>query len=527
VSEQIQIRRALISVFKKDGVTELAQALAAAGVEIVSTGGTARLLAEAGVEVTPVQEVTGFPEMMDGRVKTLHPRIHGGILMCRDLDHHVAAADENGIRPIDLVVVNLYPFSEVVERPDVTAAEAIEMIDIGGPSMVRSAAKNHRFVGILTDPSDYAALIASCTDDGVQTTFEQRRAWAKKAFALTSRYDAAIATWLGGEESSDQSEVLPGFLELDLQQEELLRYGENPHQRAGLYRGNRPHEATVAWSKQHSGKALSFNNYLDANAALEAVRGLPGQSCVVIKHKNPCGAASRDADQAEAFLAAYEGDPVSAFGGIVAFNRPLDPATARLMATKDKFFEVVVAPSYEGDALEILQTGAKWGKNVRLLEVGPVEPAREGELELRWIRGGLLVQDADWTCEITPSVATRREPDPREREDLLFAWNLCRNVTSNAIVFAKDRTLIGCGAGQMSRIDSVEIAAKKGGEKCRGAVMASDAFFPFADGILAAHGAGIGAVIQPGGSIRDKDVIAACDEKSIAMLMTGVRHFRH
>ena len=285
MSDEIRIRRALISVFKKDGVLELGRALAAAGVEIVSTGGTARLLSEGGVAVTPIQEVTGFPEMMDGRVKTLHPRVHGGLLMRRDLDHHVAAAEENGIHPIDLVVVNLYPFTEVVERPDVTDDEAIEMIDIGGPSMVRSAAKNHRFTAVVGDPGDYEARISSCEDGAPSTSFAQRRDWARKAFQTTARYDAAIATWLGEQ---PEEEELPSFLDLDLRRESALRYGENPHQRGALYRGNRPTEATVAWAKVHSGKALSFNNILDANAALEAVRGLPDQSAVVIKHKNPC-----------------------------------------------------------------------------------------------------------------------------------------------------------------------------------------------------------------------------------------------
>ncbi|MEZ6195950.1 MAG: bifunctional phosphoribosylaminoimidazolecarboxamide formyltransferase/IMP cyclohydrolase [Planctomycetota bacterium] len=522
--DQIPIRRALLSVFEKEGVLELAQALAAAGVEIISTGGTARLLTDAGLAVTAVQDVTEFPEMMDGRVKTLHPRIHGGLLMRRDLEHHVQAATAHDIRPIDLVVVNLYPFGDVVARPGVTEDEAIEMIDIGGPSMVRSAAKNHRFVAVVTDPADYGTIVRACGEGEARTDLATRRTLARKAFSLTARYDAAIAAWM--TEREPEGEELPENLTLGLRRAQTLRYGENPHQRGALYLGAASREATVAHARQHSGKELSFNNYLDANAALEAVRGLPDQACVVIKHKNPCGAASR-AGQLDAFLAAYAGDPVSAFGGIVAFNRPLDEETARAMATKERFFEVVVAPSYEGASLELLQTGAKWGKNVRLLEVGPIEPAREGELELRWIRGGLLAQDADCGRDFDPEVATRRAPDDRERADLLFAWDLCRNVTSNAIVFVKDRTLIGCGAGQMSRIDSVEIAAKKGGAACKGAVMASDAFFPFADGILAAQAAGIAAVIQPGGSMRDAEVVEACDEKGIAMLFTGIRHFRH
>ncbi len=518
----VTIKRALVSVFKKDGVLELAQALDRRGVEILSTGGTARMLREAGLKIVDVSEVTGFPEMMDGRVKTLHPRIHGGLLMRRDAEEHLRAAETNGIRPIDLVVVNLYPFSEVVAKPGNDEAEAIEMIDIGGPTMIRSAAKNHEFVTVLTRTEDYADFIAAFESQGGATTLEQRRNWARKAFQTTSAYDAAIQDWMGAE-------FLPDRLAVAYTKKQSLRYGENPHQEAAVYLGERrPADAAVAWAEQLNGKELSFNNYLDADAAFECAKSLPDFSCAVIKHKNPCGAASHASSQREAFVAAHAGDPVSAYGGIVAFNRPLEAEVAKLIATKDKFFEVIIAPAFEEGAVEILRTGAKWGKNVRILETGPIGPrGDDGERELRWIRGGMLVETPDRSIVPELESATARVPDDREKQDLLFAWALCRHVTSNAIVFVKDRRLIGVGAGQMSRIDSVELAAKKGGELCDGAVMASDAFFPFADGILAAHAAGVRAVIQPGGSIRDKDVIAACDEAGIAMVLTGRRHFRH
>ncbi|MCB9831841.1 MAG: bifunctional phosphoribosylaminoimidazolecarboxamide formyltransferase/IMP cyclohydrolase [Planctomycetes bacterium] len=521
-SKEIRIERALLSVFKKDGILDLARALARRGVEILSTGGTARMLREAGLEIVDVAEVTGFPEMMDGRVKTLHPRVHGGLLMRRDLAEHREAATRNGIRPIDLVVVNLYPFGEVIAKPEVDEAEAIEMIDIGGPTMIRSAAKNHEFVTVLTQPEDYADFVDAFEGQDGRTTHAQRRAWARKAFQTTAAYDAAIQDWMGAE-------FLPERLTVSFTRKQALRYGENPHQEAAAYLADRrPADAAVAWAEQLNGKELSFNNYLDADAAFECAKSLPDVSCAVIKHKNPCGAASHASSQSEAFLAAHAGDPVSAYGGIVAFNRPLERGTAELIATKDKFFEVIIAPSYEDGAIEVLQTGAKWGKNVRILATGPIGPRQDdGERELRWIRGGMLVETPDRSIPPELEPATSRVPDDRERQDLLFAWALCRHVTSNAIVFVKDRRLIGVGAGQMSRIDSVELAAKKGGALCDGAVMASDAFFPFADGILAAHAAGVRAVIQPGGSIRDQEVTKACDEAGIAMVLTGRRHFRH
>lgn len=515
------IRRALISVFKKDGIVELAQTLAKGGVEILSTGGTARLLREQGVDVVDVSDVTEFPEMMDGRVKTLHPRIHGGLLMRRDIESHQKAADDNGIRPIDLVVVNLYPFTEVISKPDFDDAEAIEMIDIGGPTMIRSAAKNHAFVTVLTQTADYADFIETFGNQDGATTMDQRRRWAKKAFQVTSSYDAAIQDYMGGE-------FLPEKLTVSYEKKQGLRYGENPHQEAAVYSGTKPDDGCVAFAEQLNGKELSFNNYLDADAAFECVKSLPDVACTVIKHKNPCGAASHSSSQEEAFQLAHAGDPMSAYGGIVAFNEPLNEETARLVATKDKFFEVIIAPEFLGDSLEILQKGARWGKNVRILRTGDIGERRlDGERELRWIRGGMLVQTPDRSIAPEMQPVTNRQPTDQEAKDLLFAWSLCRHVTSNAIVFARDQRLIGTGAGQMSRIDSVQLAGKKGGELCKGAVMASDAFFPFADGIMSGQEFGITAVIQPGGSIRDKDVIAACDEKDLAMVLTGRRHFRH
>ncbi|HGY92330.1 MAG TPA: bifunctional phosphoribosylaminoimidazolecarboxamide formyltransferase/IMP cyclohydrolase [Planctomycetes bacterium] len=522
------IRRALLSAFEKDGIVELARALDARGVEILSTGGTARLLRDAGLPVTDVAEVTGFPEMMDGRVKTLHPRVHGGLLMRRDVEDHCKAAAENGIQPIDLVVINLYPFEKAAADEASTRGDVVEMIDIGGPSMVRSAAKNHDFVTVIVDPSDYAAFLAEFETNDGGTTFAFRARQAAKAFATTAAYDRAIAAWMSADAVGDEEEFLPSTLNVILQKSQDLRYGENPHQRAALYLGADPGVPAVSRARQLNGKALSFNNYLDASSAFDCVRSFDETAVAVIKHKNPCGAALRPGAQLEAFLAAYEGDPLSAYGGIVAFNEALSEDTARAVATKDHFFEVVVAPAYEGDAVEILRTGAKWGKNCRILETGVRAAATQGaERELRWIRGGVLVQDPDASSWPEVKVVTRRAPTEQEMADLRFAWLVAPHVTSNAIIFAKDRALVGVGAGQMSRVDAVEIAAKKGGEKCRGAVMASDAFFPFADGILAAHAAGVQAVVQPGGSIRDAKVTAACDEAGIAMVLTGQRHFRH
>ena len=517
------IRRALLSVFDKTGIVELARDLAARGAELVSTGGTSKALQAAGLKVKDVSDLTGFPEMLDGRVKTLHPKVHGGLLYRRDDANHRAAAETHGIQPIDLVVVNLYPFEATAAKPGATEGEIVEMIDIGGPAMIRAACKNFDFVTVLTDASDTTMLRDELAKNDGRTSRGFRRLMAARAFARTSAYDSAIARWMNAEAFGPQF-TLAGSLA------ETLRYGENPHQNAALYRLKDPGEASIGHARQLSGKALSFNNLLDADAALGVVRFLMYPACTVIKHKNPCGAATHPSDLKDAFLRAYAGDPLSAYGGILAFNRPLTEEIARLIATPDKFFEVIVAPAYEGSAVEILTTGAKWGKNVRLLETTyPLNERRPaaGVLDVRTISGGLLVQDRDASVETSFTVVSKRQPTKAEWADLRFAWELCRHVTSNAIVFAKDSTLLGCGAGQMSRVDSVGLAAKKAGVHAAGASMASDAFFPFPDGLLLAADAGVTAVVHPGGSIRDDVVIKAADERGLALVTTGVRHFRH
>ncbi len=518
-----QIRRALLTVFDKTGIVELAQDLAARGVEILSTGGTAKSLRAAGVKVREVSDLTGFPEILDGRVKTLHPKVHGGLLFRRDDAAHVATAKEHGILPIDLLVVNLYPFEQAVARPGATEDEIIEMIDIGGPAMVRAACKNFHHVAVLTEVDDLPRLRAELQAHDGATSSDFRRYLAARAFARTAFYDSAITRWLSRE-------MFPARLTLAAERVQSLRYGENPHQEGALYRLPDPGEATIAHARQLSGKELSYNNILDAGAALEVARFLMYPCCVVIKHKNPCGAAVHPTDLLEAFRRAYSGDPLSAYGGILAFNRPVTEAVAALIAQPDKFFEVIVAPGYEGAAVEILTTRTKWGKNVRLLETHVPFNERQpvvGVLDVRSVSGGILVQDRDASIESEFTVVSKRQPTREEWRDLQFAWEICRHVTSNAIVLAQDATLVGTGAGQMSRVDAVQIAARKAGERSRGAVMASDAFFPFPDGVIAAADAGVTAVIHPGGSIRDADVIRACDERNLALVTTGRRHFRH
>jgi phosphoribosylaminoimidazolecarboxamide formyltransferase / IMP cyclohydrolase len=521
--DAVPIRRALLSVFDKTGIVDLARDLAARGAELISTGGTSKALQAAGLAVKDVSDLTGFPEMLDGRVKTLHPKIHGGLLYRRGDAAHEAAVREHAVPSIDLAVVNLYPFEATAAKPGASEGDVVEMIDIGGPAMIRAACKNFDFVTVITDASDAAALREHLASHGGSTTRAFRRRMAARAFGRTASYDAAIARWMG-------EEAFPPRFTLSGERAQTLRYGENPHQAAALYRTSDAGEATVAHAKQLSGKELSFNNLLDAAAALEVVRFLMYPACAVIKHKNPCGAATDPRDLKDAFLRAYGGDPLSAYGGILAFNRPLTEAVAREIATPDKFFEVVVAPAYEGDALSILTTGAKWGKNVRILETAhPFHERRPAAhvLDVRTIAGGILVQDRDASLESEFKIVSRREPTRDEWADLRFAWEICRHVTSNAIVFAKDATLLGCGAGQMSRVDSVGLAAKKAGAKARGAAMASDAFFPFPDAMLLAADAGVTAVVHPGGSMRDDVVIKAADERGLALVTTGVRHFRH
>ncbi|WP_375394507.1 bifunctional phosphoribosylaminoimidazolecarboxamide formyltransferase/IMP cyclohydrolase [uncultured Sphingomonas sp.] len=518
----IMIRRALLSVSDKSGLVDLAWSLAGKSVELVSTGGTAKALRDAGLTVRDVSDLTGFPEMMDGRVKTLHPMVHGGLLAVRDDAAHVAAMEAHGIGAIDLVVVNLYPFEATVakgaDRPTV-----IENIDIGGPSMVRSAAKNHAFVAIVTDPADYA-LVAGGT-----TTLDDRKRLAAKAFARTAEYDAMIASWFA---FADQRQMFPDTLPLVLKAPVVLRYGENPHQQAAFYRHAGPAARGIGQARQVQGKELSYNNYNDADAALELIAEFrdAAPTCVIVKHANPCGVATADTLGA-AYEAALACDTVSAFGGIIAVNRPLDAATTR--AITGIFTEVVVAPDADEEALALF--AAK--KNLRLLLTGGLpDPVRAG-LTAKSIAGGWLVQGRDSGTPGDLTVVTKRAPTPQELADCRFAWTVAKHVKSNAIVYARDGATAGIGAGQMNRLESARIAAWKAKDaadkagwatpRTIGSAVASDAFFPFADGLMAAVEAGATAVIQPGGSIRDAGVIAAADAAGLAMVFTGMRHFRH
>jgi len=519
----IVLRRALISVSDKTGIIELAQALLRRGVELLSTDGTARLLAEQGITVKEVAQLTGFPEIMGGRVKTLHPKIHGGLLGRRGIDESVMAL--HGIERIDLLVVNLYPFAETVARPACTYSEALENIDIGGPAMVRAAAKNHDAVTVLVDPQDYAALLAEL-DACEGATTPGLRAWlAAKAFAHTARYDAMVANYLQGKNPAPGS-AFPQALPLVFEKLQDLRYGENPQQRAAFYRDVTPRGPTVASARLLQGKELSFNNIADADTAIECVRQFPAAACVIAKHANPCGVATAD-DVRRAYEAAYRTDPTAAFGGVIAFNRPLDGALASHLLER-QFIEVLAAPRVLPEALAVLA-----GKpNVRVLELGDLPPDHGAELEYRSVAGGLLAQSRDLALLRREDlrVVTRRAPTEAELDDLLFAWQVCKFVKSNAIVYAHQQATLGIGAGQMSRVYSSRIAAMKALDEkleLRGAVMASDAFFPFRDGLDVAAAHGIAAVIQPGGSLRDAEVIAAADEHGIAMVFTGLRHFRH
>ncbi|WP_390547604.1 bifunctional phosphoribosylaminoimidazolecarboxamide formyltransferase/IMP cyclohydrolase [Qipengyuania sp. MTN3-11] len=527
---QVEIKRALLSVSDKSGLVELGRALAGRGVELVSTGGTAKALRDVGLDVRDVSDLTGFPEMMDGRVKTLHPKVHGGLLAVRDDARHAEAMAAHGIGAIDLVVVNLYPFAQTVTR-GADRDEVIENIDIGGPSMVRSAAKNHRYVTILTDPADYDAFLKELEAGNGATGEEFRRKMAASAFALTAQYDATIASWFA---FADQKEIFPASVAIPVRHAQTLRYGENPHQQAALYLPAGPAAAGIAQAEQVQGKALSYNNYNDADAALELIAefadGPP--TVVIVKHANPCGVATGET-LVDAYRAALACDSVSAFGGIVAVNRPLDGVTAA--AVTEIFTEVVVAP----DADEAARAAFAAKKNLRLLLTGDLpDPARMA-LTMKSIAGGFLLQSRD-TGSLAPAdleVVTKRRPSERELSDCLFAWKVAKHVKSNAIVYARDGASVGIGAGQMNRRDSSRIAAMKAAEAAAeygwseprtvGSAVASDAFFPFADGLLAAAEAGATAVIQPGGSIRDEEVIAAADEKGLAMVFTGMRHFRH
>jgi phosphoribosylaminoimidazolecarboxamide formyltransferase/IMP cyclohydrolase len=519
----VPIRRALISVSDKTGVVELARELAKHNVEILSTGGTAQLLAQSGIAAKEVASHTGFPEIMDGRVKTLHPKIHGGLLGRRGADDAVMA--QHDIAPIDLLVVNLYPFAATVAQPGCTYEQAVENIDIGGPAMVRAAAKNHVSVAVVVDPSDYPALVDELSKHSGATSLITRSRLAAKAYAHTARYDTMVSSWLLARHAVP-SERFPGSLPLVFDKIQNLRYGENPHQQAAFYRELSARGSGIATSRFVQGKDLSFNNITDADAAIECVRQFDEPACVIVKHANPCGVSVAAAIR-DAYEGAYRTDPTSAFGGIIAFNRPLDAATAKAIVDR-QFVEVIAAPSIADDALAIIATKAA----VRVLALGDLAQRAGSDLELRSVTGGLLVQTRDLAM-VAPGdlkVVTQRKPTAAELADLQFAWRVSKFVKSNAIVYARGRTTIGVGAGQMSRVYSGRIAAMKAADQkleVAGAVMASDAFFPFRDGLDVAAEFGIKAVIQPGGSKRDDEVIAAADEHGMAMVFTGMRHFRH
>lgn len=530
-----KIRRALVSVSNKTGIVEFAQSLARHGIELISTGGTARLLREHGLKVQDVSEVTGFPEMLDGRVKTLHPKVHGGILGIRSNPEHQAKMQEHGIIPIDLVVVNLYPFRETIARPDVTLEDAIENIDIGGPAMIRSAAKNHADVAVVVEPSDYQKVIAQLDEHQGALDQATRFELAVTAFRHTSAYDRDIARFLTSVGAEAQTEF-PAELDLGLKKVTDLRYGENPHQRAALYQIAGAQEFGVANAEQLQGKELSYNNLIDADGAWNLIAEIyrvqaatasdPNQvphSCAIIKHTNPCGAGVA-ATAREAFLNAKATDPVSAFGGIIAFSRTVDEAAAREIA--EMFAEVIIAPDFTDGARQVLAAR----KNLRVLRMGEAGlKAAPQSFEFRKISGGVLVQDQDRELidEAKLQVVTERQPTAAELSALRFAWAICKHVKSNAIVYASENQLVGVGAGQMSRVDSVRFGALKAQLPLAGTVLASDAFFPFRDGVDEAARHGITAIIQPGGSVRDAEVIQAANEHGLAMLLTGLRHFKH
>ena len=528
----MKIQRALLSVSDKSGLLDFARSLVDAGVELLSTGGTAKAIRDAGLPVIDVADFTGFPEMLDGRVKTLHPKVHAGILARRDLPEHVATMNAHGMPYIDLVCVNLYPFVATVAKPH-TLDEAIENIDIGGPAMVRSSAKNYRHVAIVTDPADYPALIAEMQAQDGGLSDATRFNLAKKAFTHTAQYDGYISNYLTALNDAGGKDAFPERLTLQFERAQICRYGENPHQAGAFYIEHAGPAGTIASARQLQGKELSYNNIADTDAALECVKQFDNApACVIVKHANPCGVAYGE-NLLDAYNRAYQTDPESAFGGIIAFNGRLDGATAQAIVER-QFVEVIIAPEVSPEA--VAAVAAK--KNVRLLECGAWtgslsgKPTESGtvQLDMKRVAGGLLVQDSDIKLLDTTTVVTARAPTPQEMDDLLFAWRVAKFVKSNAIVYARERMTVGVGAGQMSRINSARIAAIKAehaGLPVLGSVMASDAFFPFRDGIDQAAQAGIVAVIQPGGSMRDDEVIAAANEHGLAMVFTGVRHFKH
>ncbi len=518
------IKRALISVSDKTGIVDFAKELSQYGVEILSTGGTASMMREAGLTVKDVSEHTGYPEMLDGRVKTLHPKVHGGLLGLRDNPAHVAKMAEHDITPIDMVVVNLYPFEATVANPDCTLEDAIENIDIGGPTMLRSAAKNNQSVTVVVDPADYAVVLEEMKANAGDMSRETNFRLALKVYQRTSAYDAAISNWLGKRVDAESADF-PSALTFQYQRTEIMRYGENPHQKAAFYVENNVEEASIATARQLQGKQLSYNNIADTDAALECVKQYnDGPACVIVKHANPCGVAYGET-LLDAYQRAFSTDTESAFGGIIAFNRELDAATAQAIVDK-QFVEVIIAPKVGEGVSEII--AAK--KNVRLLECGAWPEQTAARLDLKKVNGGMLVQETDLQLTAELKVVSKRQPTEQEMKDLLFTWRVAKFVKSNAIVYGKDGMTIGVGAGQMSRVNSARIAAIKAehaGLEVKGAVMASDAFFPFRDGIDNAAAVGVSAVIQPGGSIRDEEVIAAADEHGMTMVFTSMRHFRH
>ncbi len=540
MNDQVIIKRALISVSNKTGVVEFAKALAAMHVEIISTGGTAKTLKDAGIEVIPIEQVTGFPEMMNGRVKTLHPKIHGGLLALRNKADHAKALDDNDITPIDLVCVNLYPFEDTIANPDFSFADAIENIDIGGPSMVRSAAKNHKFVTIVTHPRHYALVINEMKQNNGSITATTRTGLARQAFALTAAYDAAISRYLAlvaGDE-------FPERVTIALNRGQELRYGENPHQKAAFYHlAQSGQEPCAASARQlEGGKQISFNNLMDTNAAFDLVKEFSEPAAVVVKHMNPCGVAVDD-NIIEAYRKAYIADPTSAFGGIIALNRPVTAELAdnicesysrwgKELGAGGFFAEVIIAPSFDADAVEIIRTRKRWGReDCRLLETGPIDPEKihRQEYDIRCLVGGVLLQHRDldgWEPQQN-KIVSKRKPTDQEMKDLKLAWIVCKHVKSNTIVLAKNNAVVGVGAGQMNRVDAGMLAIRQAGEKTRGAAMASDAFFPFPDNVTQAAKAGIAAIVQPGGSKQDQLSIDETDNHNMAMIFTGKRHFKH
>jgi phosphoribosylaminoimidazolecarboxamide formyltransferase/IMP cyclohydrolase len=538
VAGAVKVKTALVSVSDKTGVVEFARQLSEMGVRIISTGGTARKLAEAGIDVVGIESVTGFPEMMDGRVKTLHPKIHGALLGLRDKKEHAAAMQQHDIEPIDLVCVNLYPFEATVAKPDCTLEDAIENIDIGGPSMLRSAAKNHKYVTVVTQPEQYDRVIEEMKENDGEVSEELRSDFARLAFGVTASYDAAISQYLNGRAEVEY----PERVSIAVSKQSGLRYGENPHQTAAFYKLPASGETSVCSARMlQGGTAISFNNLLDTNAAFELVKEFDEPAAVVVKHLNPCGCAVDD-DICEAYRKAYEGDVISAFGGIVALNRKVDVELARTImesygrfgkarGASGFFAEVIIAPQFDDDAVDIIRTLKSWGSRVRLMESGPIDRAKIdcGEYDARCVVGGLLLQKRDlvgWELdELT--YPTKAKPTDDQLEDLRIAWLVAKHTKSNTIVLVKNRKVLGVGAGQMNRVESGLIAFKHASHDAKGCAMASDAFFPFPDSVINAAKAGIACIVQPGGSQKDDEVIAAANEHSIAMVFTGKRHFKH